>query len=97
MGAVAHNRTSVKSERTALVCWGLKWEERKENRPYTEAASSQTGECLMTHTSIAAAQAQILIGQGGRIRNAWHHKVSFHHNIAVPLPASTSLLLCILF
>ena len=25
-GAVAHIRTSLKSERTALVCWGLKWE-----------------------------------------------------------------------
>ena len=23
MGAVVHNRTPVKSERTALVCWGL--------------------------------------------------------------------------
>ena len=24
MGAVANNRTPVKSERTVLVCWGLK-------------------------------------------------------------------------
>ena len=47
MGAVAHNRTSLKSERTVLVCWGLKWEMKQKRALYR---GSQAGESLMTHT-----------------------------------------------
>ena len=47
MGAVAHNRTLVKSEQTALVCWAPKGEMKGKEAIYRD---SQAGECLMTHT-----------------------------------------------
>ena len=49
MGAVAHNRTPVKSERTALVCWGPKGEMKGKGALYR---GSQAGKCLMTHNNI---------------------------------------------
>ena len=49
MSAVAHNRTPVKSDRTALVCWGLKWKMKRKRALYR---GNQAGECLMTHNNI---------------------------------------------
>ena len=47
MGVMAHNRTPVKSERTALVCWGPKGKMKEKGALYR---GSQANECLMTHT-----------------------------------------------
>ena len=83
MGKVAHNRTPVKSEQTALIYWGLKGlNEMKTKALYRDR---QAGECLMTHTSpnSSASKSTRLVASGFHRKRQIYSSTYHVHSLAI--------------